>query len=199
MDPHNGHRPRPDTRRDGAGCPSAMDLAAWSSGLLSEEELARIDLHVARCERCVEIVARIDEPVAFGENAAELVDRAASLVVQRAPRLPGARGRRRTRSGGWRWIGAGAGMAAAIGVAWCGLSLGMRLASEQASPAKAAEFTASSQQGSTTDGAAGEDTAFVQALCFGLTQPVETSDGSAVDPLDAFVGGASSADRETVQ
>ena len=42
-----------------AACPSDQTMAAYFDGSLSAEDAARVETHVADCERCLELIAEM--------------------------------------------------------------------------------------------------------------------------------------------
>jgi anti-sigma factor RsiW len=97
------HTPQPDDRRpeglrQAANCPPLDDLARYLDGCCAEDERDRIDLHLAQCPACMELVRDIRADA--GETDAmifvppQVIERAMALVANDVsqdmqPRLAG--------------------------------------------------------------------------------------------------------------
>lgn len=101
-----------------------MTLAAWCDGLLSHTDRETIDVHIAACSRCADIVALVESDIAGvaatgtpGIDLEPVIDRAAKLVP----------GRHSWRFIATRFSGIAAALLFAVLGGWIGMRLAMRL------------------------------------------------------------------------
>ncbi len=114
-------------------CPSLIDLAAWADGRLSEDEAARIELHVARCAGCLETVAGLDLDAPADLVSERVIEAATRLVPTENPSETGGRFVFAT------FLRRGLAAAAAVGIAWAGYAIGTSLCESLRSGAGSAE------------------------------------------------------------
>ena len=118
-------------------CPDAGDLAAYVDRKLRGDDLARVEAHLASCDRCLQAVGEARELLAEPATLApaELLTRAKALVAAESTPRTGAKPAARRKVGGWlglrggasRWKTAlrwGAAVAAAVLVGFAGFSAG---------------------------------------------------------------------------
>lgn len=95
-------------------CPDELLLAAWCDDRLSDGEREPLDVHIARCPRCLELVEGLapDRTLHLAIAPDHVVRRASALVAPRA---------------GWRFIASG--IAASLAIGTLGVWMGFRMAS----------------------------------------------------------------------
>ncbi|MBL9119736.1 MAG: zf-HC2 domain-containing protein [Phycisphaerae bacterium] len=101
-----------------------MTLAAWCDGLLSQADREAIDVHVAACPRCADIVALVESDIA-GDAAGPSLRIELELVIDRAAKL--GPGRNSWRFIATRFSGIAAALLFAVLGGWIGMRLAMRL------------------------------------------------------------------------
>ncbi len=141
-------------------CPDPTLLAAWCEDRVSGEERDALDVHIARCPLCSELIAELTADLPHGLAGAiapaAVVDRAIELVPTR---------------GGWRFVASG--VAAAIAVASLGSWIGYRLG------AQASHSSASSSGGESNLVASSS-----AATSYGLIDDTANVTDASDDPLE---------------
>lgn len=148
MTPPAPHNPGLPPNAANAACPAMIDLAAYADGRLSGDELERLDVHIAQCETCLQLVHELaaDAPLIESESrmliVPESVMRAAMDLRSADERSVPTLHVQRTSS---RWIVGmrrGLAAAAAIGVVLGGYQIGQSFTAS-ASPVIVASADAS--------------------------------------------------------
>ncbi len=141
-------------------CPDPTLLAAWCEDRVSGEERDALDVHIARCPLCAELIAELaaDLPHGIAGSIAPgaVVERAIDLVPTR---------------GGWRFVASG--VAAAIAVASLGCWIGYRLG------AQASQASAGSSGGESNLVASSS-----AATSYGLIDDTANATDTSDDPLE---------------
>lgn len=146
-------------------CPDPTLLAAWCEDRVSGEERDALDVHIAQCSLCAELIAELTADLQHGiAGSIALGSIAPGAIVERAIDLVPTRG-------GWRFVASG--VAAAIAVASLGCWIGYRLG------AQASQSSAGSSGGESNLVASSS-----AATSYGLIDDTANTTDASDDPLE---------------